>query len=419
MSIKNYDNGMRAVFNEKDDAQITSVVVQITGGSQSEKNNQSGISEYVARLLMCGTKNYPTKEALLNYAKLNGIILKTSASSENITISAVFPNEIISFALELLSDIVFNYDFDEKIAENVKNGLLADVERLSENHAYTLEKSVNQNLFYRTGLANPKYGTAITVERFDGLAATEYWDKLVTPKNTVVSGTGNLDENEFFELVDNYFASRLPEDNDYKKIKYTSEVEGYEGSLRTRNKRLNQSRISIAFPTYSYKNPKKYLPLIVEPIILNKLRKALRLSSTYFNTLDVKTTTYANNGKIVFDIAVDYDHAEEHLKNFVKALKYIITEDAIGEQEFELEKNIFITNFIYKKEDSLEQSLVNARELAICKRSFNNSTEKLKIEMLTSKDANKYLAETFDLQKMFVSYLGHPIEITYDDLLNV
>lgn len=419
MSVHTYENGLRAVCTERDDAQITSVVVQVTGGSQSEKNNQSGISEYVARLLMCGTKNYPTKEALLNYAKLNGIVLKTAATSESITISAVFPNETLTFALELLAEIVFDYDFDQNVAEKVKKGLLSDVERLAENHAYTLEKSVNQNLFYRTGLANPKYGTSITVERFDEVVAKDYWSKLVTPKNTVISATGNLDSEEFYELVASYFVSRLPEDEEYKKLKYTSEVEGYAGSLRTRNKRLNQSRIAVAFPTYSYKDAKKYLPMLMEPIILNKLKKSLRVSSSYFNTLDVCTTTYANNGKIVFDMAVDYEHAEEHLKNFVKALKYITVDDAVGEQEFELEKNIFITNFVYKNEDVLEQSTMNAREVAICKRTFNVATEKLKIEMLTNKDANKYISETFDLKKMFVSYLGHPIELEYDDLINV
>lgn len=417
MAIKNFENGLRAVCTEKDDSEIASVVIQVTGGSQSEKNNQSGISEYVSRLLMCGTKTYPTKEALMNYAKLNGIILKTNASSENITISAVFPTATISFAMELLSEMVFDFDFDENTANKVRDGLLADVERLSENYLYTLERSVNQNLFYRTGLANPKYGTAITVERFNAEEAKDFWTKLVTPKNTIVSATGNFDSEEFFELVEKYFSSRLPEDEDYKKLKYTSEVEGYEGSLRTRNKRLNQSRISIAFPTYSYKDAKKYLPLIVEPILISKLKKALRISSNYFNSLESKCTTYANNGKFVFDIAVDYDHAEEHIKNFVKALRLIVTEDAIGEQEFELEKNIFVTNFIYKTEDTLQQSIVNARELAICKRTFNISTEKLKIEMLTYKDANKYLAETFDLSKMFVSYLGHPISLEYSDLL--
>lgn len=419
MAIKTFENGLRAVCTEKADSNICSVVVHITGGCQSEKSNQSGLSEYVSRLLLCGTRNYPTKEALFNYAKLNGIILNSHASRESVTLSAVCPNETLSWAMELLSEMLFFYDFDDAIAEKVRLGLLADVERLAENHNYTLEKSVNQALFYRTGLANPKYGTNLTVERFNAQVAEEYLEKMVTPKNTIVAVTGNVDQDEFYEYAYNYFASKLPDDVEYKKIKFVSEVEDFSGSLRTRNKRLNQSRISIAFPTFGYKSAKKYLPHIIKPILESKLYKALRLTANYYNTLDINTKNYANNGKICFDMNVDYEHAEEHIKNFVKALKNMIIEDAIGEQEFELEKNLYITNFMYKYENCLEESLMNAKEVAILKRSFNQNSEKLKIEMLTVKDANKYIAQTFDIDKMFVSYLGHPIDLTFEDLLNV
>ena len=419
MKFQTFNNGLRAVCTEKMDSNICSVVVHITGGCQSEKNNQSGISEYVARLLMCGTKNYPTKEALLNYAKLNGIILNTHASRESITLSAVCPIESLDWAVELLSEMVFNYDFDDSIAIKVKNQLLQDVERLAENHSYTLEKSVNQALFYRTGLANAKYGSSLTVERFNAEVAKEFFSKLVTPKNTIVAVTGNVESEEVFELVDRYFVTNLPEDTEYRKIKYVSEVEDFTGSLRTRNKRLNQSRISIAFPTFGYKSVKKYLPQIIQPILYNKIYKALRLTSSYFNTLEINTKHYANNGKIEFNINVDYENAEQHLKNFVKALKNIVTEDAIGEHEFEFEKNIFITNFMYKYENCLEESLINAKEVAILKHPFNLSSEKLKIEMLSVKDANKYVSETFNPYKMFVSYLGHTIELSFEDLLNV
>lgn len=419
MAIKTFDSGLRAVCTEKADSKICSVVVQITGGCQSEKSNQSGLSEYVSRLLLCGTKNYPTKEALSNYAKLNGIILNSTATRESIVLSAIFPNETLEWAMELLSEIVFDSLYNADVANLVKKGLLADIDRLAENHSYSLEKSINQALYYRTGLANPKYGTTLTVERFDNSVAKEFFTNLVTPKNTVISATGDINEEEFFDYAEEFFAERLPENAEYKKIKYVSEVEDFEGGLRTRNKRLNQSRIRIAFPTYGFKNSKKYLPLILKPILEQKIYKGLRLSSDYFNTLSIETTHFSNNGKIEFDIVVDYERAEEHLKNFVKVLKNITTEDAVGEQEFELEKNIFITNFMCSCDECLELSTLNAKEVSVLKRSFNENTEKLKIEMLTVKDANKYVTETFNAKKMFVSYLGHPIDLTYDDLLNI
>ena len=418
MAFITFENGLRAVCSEKIGSNVCSVVVHINGGCQSEKNNQSGLTEYVSRLLLRGTKNYPSKEALLNYAKLHGIILKTHASRESLTISAVCSNETLNWAVELLAEIVFDYQFNETTALKTKNQLLVDLERLSENYAYTLEKSVNQTLFSRTGLANPKFGTAITVERFDENAANEYMQKMVTPKNTIVSATGNIDPEEFYEYVNTYFVPRLPADTEYKKIKFVAEVEGFEGSLRTRNKRLNQSRICIAFPTYSYKNSKKYLPQIIKPILHKKLSDTLRLTTNFFSTFEIASHHYANNGKFCIEISVDYEHVEDYLKNFIRALKAVLTEDTISEEEFELEKNLFLTNLLYKYDNCLEESLISAKEIAILKNQFNKNSEKLKIEMLNVKDANNYMIQTLDLDKMFVSYLGHPIELTFEDLLN-
>ncbi len=122
MAIKTFDNGLRAICTEKADSKICSVVVHITGGCQSEKSNQSGLSEYISRLLLCGTKNYPTREALLNYAKLNGIILNAEPNRESIVISAIFPNETLEWAMELLSEIVFDSNFDAATGERIKIG---------------------------------------------------------------------------------------------------------------------------------------------------------------------------------------------------------------------------------------------------------------------------------------------------------
>ena len=83
----------------------------------------------------------------------------------------------------------------------------------------------------------------------------------------------------------------------------------------------------------------------------------MRLSVSYFNTLDISTKHYANNGKIEFNINVDYEHSEEHLKNFVRALNNIVTEDAINEQEFELEN---IVEFVVKNYGKIDILVNNA-----------------------------------------------------------
>ena len=131
-------------------------------------------------------------DLILNYAKSNGIILTPHNSKESITISAVCPRESISVAVELLSEIAFDTTFSLENGDKVRKMLLSQVALLSENPAYVLDRLINTTLYYRTGLANPKSGTNISVSRFRSLDAKDYLERVFTPRNTIISVVGDV-----------------------------------------------------------------------------------------------------------------------------------------------------------------------------------------------------------------------------------
>ena len=78
MAQRSFPNGLRLGIIESTSEKLVSVAVHIIGGCQSESNYQSGVGEFLSRLLLCGTQNHPTKESLMTFAKRNGIILESS-----------------------------------------------------------------------------------------------------------------------------------------------------------------------------------------------------------------------------------------------------------------------------------------------------------------------------------------------------
>ena len=66
----------------------------------------------------------------------------------------------------------------------------------------------------------------------------------------------------------------------------------------------------------------------------------------------------------------------------------------------------------------LECSLLSAKSLALTKQAFSENSEKLKIEMLTNKDANRLIEKVLNFEKMLVTYVGHDFAIDFEDLLN-
>lgn len=418
MALNTFSNGLRLVCIPKKERKVACVVLHIAGGTQSEKNYQSGISDYLTKIMLMGTKKHSTREALLNYAKVNGIILTPHNSKESITISAVCPREKIPIAVELLSEVAFDTTFSLENGEKVRRLLLSQVAMLNENPAYILDRLINTTLYYRTGLANPKSGTNISVSRFRPLDAKDYLDRIFTPRNTIISVVGDTTQEEIYDLVKLHFFDRMKDnEKEYKKLKYVSTVDNFYGDLKGRIKRLNQTRITVVFPTVSFKDKEKYLIEIAEPILIRHIKHALANQNYYFDT-KIKTKYYANNGHIAFEITVDYDFAVDHLYNFVSALKTDIKEREISSEEFETEKKVYITEFMNKCDDVLESSLLSAKTLALTKQAFSENTERLKIEILTNKDANKLLRNILDFEKMLVTFVGHDFVVDYDDLLD-
>lgn len=418
MALNTFSNGLRLVCNTRTDKKIACVVLHIAGGTQSEKNYQSGISDYLTKIMLMGTKQHPTKESLMNYAKLNGIVLTPHNSKESITISALCPKENIEKAIALLSEIAFDTTFTAESGEKVRKQLLAQVAMLSENPQYIMDRLLNSTLYFRTGLANPKSGTNITVSRFRSLDAKDYLARVFTPRNTIISAVGDVSQEDIYDLVKKYFFDRMKDtETDYKKLKYVSEVDEFEGCAKGRVKRLNQTRFLIAFPTVSFKDKEKYIIEIIKPVMINRIKLSLANQNYYFDT-KIKTKYYANNGNIVFDLVVDYDVAEDHLFNVVNAINDDIKHRPLSVDEFETEKRVFVTNFINTYDNVLENSLISAKHLALTKQTFSENTERLKMEVLTNKDANKLLKSVLDFEKMVVIYLGHDIEVDYDELID-
>ena len=417
MALNTFSNGLRLVCIPKKEKKVACVVLHIAGGTQSEKNYQSGISDYLTKIMLMGTKKHSTREALLNYAKSNGIILTPHNSKESITISAVCPRESIPVAVELLSEIAFDTTFSLENGEKVKRMLLSQVALLNENPNYIMDKLLNNTLYYRTGLANPKSGTNITVSRFRSIDAKDYLERVFTPRNTIISVVGDVSQENVYDWVKLHFFDRMKDtETDYKKLKYVSKVDDFVGDCKGRVKRLNQTRFCVSFPSVSFKEKEKYIIEIVKPILINHIKLALSNQNYYFDT-KIKTKYYANNGSLTFELVVDYDFAEDHLYNFVSALKTDIKNRPITNEEFEIEKRVYVTEFINTYDNVLENALMSAKQIALTKQTFSENTERLKIEVLTNKDANKLIKSVLDFDKMVVIYLGHDIAVDYEDLL--
>ena len=406
MAIRIFPNGLRLGVQETESERLVSVAVHIVGGSQSETNYQSGIGEFLSRMLTHGTDKYPSRELLSKRFKQDGIIFESDCKAENLLLTATCQVDRVENAIGLLSEILFTSKFDTIAADIVRNEMLADISALSESPSYQLTKLTNNTMFSRTGLANPRFGTATTIERMKAEDAKEYLLKLLTPKNTIISVAGNIDTDDIYEIVMKKFYSLFIENTDYKKLKYVAHVDTEKQTVITRNKKLNQSRMLISFPSVDYRHVKRHALNITLPILLENLREETA-TLPYFHSEKVEIKKYAANGRLSFELAVNSEHTLEYLaiiKNFITNKAHLI-----DEASFELEKNIYITKLIEKFDSVKNLAIKLAKEIAVNKQSFSLGSELLNVSMMSNDDANELLTNIIDMKKATLCYLGLPI----------
>ncbi len=416
MALKIYPNGLRLSVIPKKDTRLVSVVLSITSGTQSEKNYEAGVSEFLSRMLLMGTKEHPGAALLGDYAKANGVVLSRDNTAENIMISASTTTSNIDKAIDLLCEIAFDSEFSVSSGDIVRNSLLSDIYKLQENPSYLLDKMVNQALFYRTGLANAKFGTVTTISRMTSGDCQNFMNRILTPKNCIIAVVGDVDADEVYEKVMKTFYSKFIDGGDYKKLKFVAPIEDFMGGERTKNKKLNQSRMVLAFPSISYKSNYRHVLNIVLPLVLKSI-KANLAETSYFHSENISNTYYANNGKLTIETMVDYEKTKEYLDKVVEGIKNFASSN-IAENEFEIEKNAYIIKYLQENENSYDLNKAAIKEVAINKQSYNISSELMKIELLKTKDATKVLNDIFDFSKMYIAYLGSPVELDSLDYID-
>ena len=407
MAQRSFPNGLRLGIIESTSEKLVSVAVHIIGGCQSESNYQSGVGEFLSRLLLCGTQNHSTKELLMSYAKRNGIILESSCKAENILLTCTAPKEKVAEAIDLLYEILFLSTFETSAADDVRNHQLADIFSLNESPSYILGKLTNNVMFARTGLANPRFGTITTIERMRAVDAKDFLTKILTPKNTVISVAGDVDSDLVYELVMKKFYTSFMEHTEYKKLKYVAHVDNVKQNVITRNKKLNQSRIMLSFPCIDYRYIKRHALSIAMPILLENLKKNLSdLSYFHSETADIKRFAY--NGRLSFELIVDSEHSLEYV---TRVLTFLQTEGSVIDDEaFDTEKSLYITKLTLDYDNVQNIAVALAKEIAINKQSFSVGSEILNVEMMHAEDASKLLKETLDIKDLTCVYLGSPLK---------
>ena len=256
------NNGIKILF-EKNNSKSVSVEVMFKVGSNYESAKIAGISHYLEHMLFEGTRKRKNSTKIANEIEKYGAEFNAYTTGDRTAFFIKIINKKFDKALEILSDMVKNSVFDEKIMEKEKKVILKEINMVTDDprqHQWIL---FHKSLFEKHPAGNPTYGSKETVKAINREVLMSYFGKYYLPNNMIVSVVGNV--NGAKNKILKYFSDMKPKQVLQRKT--IKEPKQDNSKKFVEKRKINNSYMVLGYKTASRLDNDSYVLDVVYGIL--------------------------------------------------------------------------------------------------------------------------------------------------------
>ncbi len=200
------DNGMTLLIKRNPGVPLISLQAYFKGGLLVENEKNNGISNFMAEMLLKGTKTRTALDIASFFDSIGGSI-EASSGNNTFSISALILSSDFDPALEVFADVIQNSSFPVEEMEKLRKILLADIKRIDENWESESEAFFRQNFFVKSPYRYLALGSEETVGRLTRQDLQEFYRTFCVPNNMVLAIFGDIDPHHAEEAVKREFSN--------------------------------------------------------------------------------------------------------------------------------------------------------------------------------------------------------------------
>ncbi|HLC60408.1 MAG TPA: pitrilysin family protein [Candidatus Nanoarchaeia archaeon] len=200
-------NGITLIF-EKTSSKSVAVEIMFKIGSNYENLKVAGISHFLEHMLFEGTKKRKTSREIANEIEKYGGDFNAYTTGDRTAFFIKIINKKFDVALDILSDMVKNPVFGEKIMQKEKQVILKEINMVNDDPRLFQWILFQHALFEKHPAGNPTYGTAETVKAITRNQLVDYYATHYIPNNMIISVAGNV--NNVRKKIERYFHELKP-----------------------------------------------------------------------------------------------------------------------------------------------------------------------------------------------------------------
>jgi zinc protease len=197
-------NGLTVVFEEQHAAKVAAFQVWVKAGSADERPDQAGLAHLHEHMLFKGTANRGPGEIARDVESHGGEI-NAWTSFDQTVYHIVIASQFARTGLDILGDAVRRSSFDaDELAREIEV-VCEEIKRSQDTPSRRASRDLFSTVFQVHPYRLPVIGTEQSVRSFTREKVLEFYHRHYTPKNLVLSVSGDLREPELREWVEDIF----------------------------------------------------------------------------------------------------------------------------------------------------------------------------------------------------------------------
>ena len=398
-------NGVRVITERMNHVRSVSMGIWIGTGSRREEAQENGISHFIEHMVFKGTKNRSAEDIARSVDSIGGG-LDAFTAKEMVSYNTKVLDEHIPLAFDVLADLVLNPLFREEDIEKEKGVILEELKMEVDNPEYLLHEIFSSNFWKDHPLGKPILGTKDTVKAFHREMLHEYYSRIYSPSNILITAAGNLDHQRLVDLAAERF-DRLKMNGDL--LADRAPIPHARLVFRTKAS-LEQMHLYMGVPSYPLPHESRFGCYVLNTVLgggmssrlFQNIRERQGLAYAVYSELSM----YRDTGCLAIYAGTSVESARKVVDSIIKEFR-ILKEELVPEEEMRRAKDHLKGSFMLGLESTSSRMVNLARQEMYFKRFFTLDEMLESIEEVTAEQVQKIAREFFNPKNITLAMLGN------------
>jgi len=398
-------NGLTVISEEMKHLRSISIGIWIKTGSRDEDPQVNGLSHFIEHMVFKGTR-HRSAEAIARQVDSIGGNLDAFTAKECVCFNIKVLDEHLPIAMDVLADLVLNPVFAVEDIVRERRVILEEIKMDEDSPEYLVHEIFTQNFWKDHPLGKPILGTKETVKGFEQPAVLDLYGKRFTPGNIIISAAGNLDHNQFVNLVVKHFDQMKSVKNGFHRS-----VPKIVPRITLRNKKsLEQVQICLGVPSHPIAHEKRFASYVLNTLLgggmssrlFQNIRERQGLAYSIYSDLN----PYRDTGCLSVYAGTSRESAFKVVQSIVSEFNKLKTE-ALSDEELRRSKDQLKGSLMLSLESSTSRMSNLARQDMYFDRFYGMDALIEKIEAVTADDLHEMANDFFRTESIAVTALGN------------